>query len=181
MGRAPIGFSSPTLTMLTQKQSPAFVVHYPPTRPTLAIPSVILYGSIDKAVNWQNDMASSLSDLPIAILNPSREDWDSSWDEDISFPKFKEQVEWEMDYAQQADVIAFYYGPATDAPISLLELGMYAGTGKVVVCCHPDYKKKGNVQMVCHRYGIPLVYELDGLKELVRERLEKALGSVSAT
>lgn len=168
-------------TMLTQKQSSTFVVHYPPARPTLDIPSVILYGSIDKAVNWQNEIAKSLSDLPIAILNPSREDWDSSWVEDISFPKFKEQVEWEMDYAQQADVIAFYYGPATDAPISLLELGMYAGTGKVVVCCHPNYKKKGNVQIVCDRYGISLVYALDGLEDLVRERLEKKLESVSNT
>jgi hypothetical protein len=167
--------------MLTQKQSSTFVVHYPPARPTVEIPSVILYGSIDRNVNWQNALASQLSDLPIAVLNPSRDDWNSSWVEDISFPKFKEQVEWEMDYAQQADVIAFYYGPATEAPISLLELGMYAGSGKVVVCCHPEYKKKGNVQIVCARYGIPLTYELDKLEELVRKRLERKLESVNAT
>lgn len=166
--------------MLSQKQSSTFAVHYPPARPNVEIPSVILYGSIDRNVNWQNALASHLSDLPIAVLNPSRDDWDSSWIEDISNPKFKEQVEWEMDYAQQADVIAFYYGPATDAPISLLELGMYAGTGKVVVCCHPEYKKKGNVQIVCERYCIPLTYDLDKLEELVRERLERKLESVHA-
>jgi hypothetical protein len=167
--------------MSTQKKSDAFVVHYPPTRPAINVPSVILYGSIDKTFNWQDELASSLSDLPIAVLNPSRADWDSSWVEDITFPKFKEQVEWEMDFAQKADVIAFNFRPGSEAPISLLELGMYAATGKVVVCCHPEYKKKGNVQIVCERYKIPLTYDMNEFKMFVRQRLEEAVKRVSTT
>lgn len=158
--------------------SPDFVVYKPPHRPTVDRPSVILYGSIsqDADVNWRTELASALSDLPIAILNPHRDDWDSSWVEDISFPKFKEQTEWEMDYAKVADVIAFHLGQDTLAPISLLELGMYAGSGKAVVCCHPKFKKRGNVQMVCARYGIQLMDELDELKEEVRRRFVDKLG-----
>lgn len=72
-----------------------------------------------------------------------------------------------MDYANVADVIAFHFGPDTDAPISLLELGMYITTGKVIVHCDPGFKKKGNVQVVCARHGIPLVYEMERLKEMI--------------
>jgi hypothetical protein len=167
---------------MPSEQSPGFVIYKPPFRPQVQKPSVILYGNIEKGeLNWRDKLASSLSDLPVAVLNPHCDDWDETWIEDISFPEFKEQVEWEMDYAQVADVIAFRFGPETEAPISLLELGMYAGTGKVVVCCHPEYKKKGNVQMVCLRYSIPLFSELDGLKEQVREILTARLESRGST
>lgn len=151
------------------------VIHKPPTRPTIDRPSVILYGAIqsDPAKDWQTSLAASISDLPIDILNPRRDDWDSSWIEDISFPKFKEQVEWEMDYAKVADVIIFYFASGTLTPITLLELGMYAGSGKAIVCCPEGFYKRGNVQMVCLRYGIELLGSLAELQEKVREKLTK--------
>ncbi|KAF2190678.1 hypothetical protein K469DRAFT_721577 [Zopfia rhizophila CBS 207.26] len=162
---------------MSPESSPEFVIHKPPFRHTVDKPSVILYGSIEKntSVNWQTELGSSLSHLPVAILNPHRDDWDSTWIEDISFPKFKEQVEWEMDYAKVADVIVLYFAPGTLAPVSLLELGMYAGTGKVIACCPPGFHKRGNVQIVAQRYGIPLVEGLNELKEQVRRRLEEKL------
>ncbi|KAH7116761.1 hypothetical protein B0J11DRAFT_494169 [Dendryphion nanum] len=161
--------------------SPDFIIYEPPAVPTVDKPSVILYGSIEsnKAGRWQTQLSLSLSDLPVAILNPLRDDWDSSWIEDISFPKFKEQVEWEMNHATVADVIVFYFAPGTLTPITLLELGMYAGTGKAVICCPPGFYKRGNVQMISLRYGIPLFETLDGLKKEVRERLHKKLQSNS--
>ncbi|CAO2651163.1 Nn.00g094600.m01.CDS01 [Neocucurbitaria sp. VM-36] len=158
------------------------IIHKPPARPNVDRPSVILYGAIqgDPAKDWQTSLASSLSDLPVAILNPRRDDWDSSWVEDITFPKFKEQVEWEMDYAQVADVIVFYFPPGTLTPITLLELGMYAGTGKAIVCCPEGFYKRGNVQMVCLRYGIDLLSTLEELNVRVRATLTKKLAD-SAT
>lgn len=156
-------------------QSPDFVVYKPPVRPTVDRPSVILYGSIEP-LDWQTSLASSLADLPVAILNPRRDDWDSTWVEDISFPKFKEQVEWEMDYAKVADVIVFYFAPTTLTPVTLLELGMYAGSGKTVVCCPLGFYKRGNVQIVCLRYGITLLESLNELEGEVRRRLVEKIG-----
>jgi hypothetical protein len=152
-------------------------IHKPPIRPQVTTPSVILYGAIqpDPTKDWQTSLSASLSDLPIAILNPRRDDWDSSWVEDISFPKFKEQVEWEMDYAQVADVIAFYFAPEALTPVTLLELGMYAGTKKAVVCCPEGFYKRGNVQIVCQRYGIQLLGSLEELEKSVRARLVEKL------
>ncbi|KAF1359931.1 hypothetical protein EJ07DRAFT_165589 [Lizonia empirigonia] len=148
-------------------------VYKPPTRPTIDRPSVILYGSIesDPAKDWQTSLATSLSDLPVAIINPRCDAWDSTWVEDISDPRFKEQVEWEMDHARVADVIAFYFKPGTLTPITLLELGMYAGTGKALVCCPEGFYKKGNVQIVCARYGVELLETLAELEQAIRKRL----------
>ncbi|KAF2851015.1 amidase [Plenodomus tracheiphilus IPT5] len=152
---------------MSQLFTPQVIVYKPPVRPQVDRPSVILYGAIlsDPDKDWQTHLAASLSDLPIAILNPRRDEWDSSWSEDIASPKFKEQVEWEMDYAQVADVIVFYFAPGTLTPVSLLELGMYAGTGKAIVCCPKGFYKRGYVQMVCSRYGIGLLESLDELSQ----------------
>jgi hypothetical protein len=69
-----------------------------------------------------------------------------------------------------------YFQPEGKAPISLLELGLYAKGGKMVVCCPKGYWRRGNVQIVCQRYGVLLV---ETLGELVREvvgRLERLEG-----
>lgn len=76
-----------------------------------------------------------------------------------------------MDHAKVADVVAFYFKPGTLTPITLLELGMYAGSGKAVVCCPEGFYKRGNVQIVCQRYNIELLGDLDGLKQAVRLKL----------
>jgi hypothetical protein len=151
-------------------------VHKPPVKAQATRPSVIFYGAIQSEPAWQTNLASSLSDLPVDILDPRRDDWDSSWVEDISFPKFKEQVEWEMDGAKIADVVVFYFPPGALTPVALLELGMYAASGKVIVCCPDGFYKKGNVQMVCLRYGIELLETLGELNERVRARLREKLG-----
>jgi hypothetical protein len=163
--------SSPTLKA---------TVHKPPVRPTITRPSVIFYGAIQREPAWQTHLAASLADLPIDILDPRRDDWDRTWVEDISFPKFKEQVEWEMDYAQVADVVVFYFAPEALTPITLLELGMYAGTGKAVVCCPQGFYKRGNVQIVCQRYGIDIVEDLEKLEKVARAKLVEKVGGVAA-
>jgi hypothetical protein len=162
------------MSQISESTSKA-VVHKPPIRPQVTRPSVILYGAIQPEPAWQTSLAASLSDLPVDILDPRRDDWDSSWVEDIAFPKFKEQVEWEMDYAKVANVIVFYFPSGALTPVTLLELGMYAASGKVVVCCPKGFYKRGNVQMVCLRYGIEMHESLDELAKEVRARLEDQL------
>lgn len=149
----------------------------PPDWPIIKTVSIFFAGSIEmgKAIDWQSDLTMALSDLPITILNPRRDDWDSSWVQDIENAQFKEQVDWEMDHLIKADVIALFLQPETLSPISLLELGMHAGSGKMVVCCHQGFWRRGNVQIVCHRYGIPLVDTSKELAAKARAMLEKKI------
>lgn len=137
--------------------------------------SVFLSGSIDQGrATWQSRLSNALSPLPITILNPHRPDWDSTWVQDISDPRFREQVEWELDMMGRADVIAMYFSPDSQAPITLLELGLFSRSGKVIVACPEGYWRRGNVQVVCKRFGIELLGSLEELQTAVEERLGAA-------
>jgi len=144
-------------------------------------PLLFLSGSISLTTpTWQESLIASLSDTPtpITILNPHRPDWDGSWRESLDFPPFVEQVNWELDGLENADVVAMYFGAHAKAPISLLELGITMGNvrragKKVVICCPEGYWKRGNVQIVAARAGVEVVGTVEELvvkvSGLVRE------------
>ncbi|KAJ7854444.1 hypothetical protein B0H13DRAFT_1642435, partial [Mycena leptocephala] len=133
-------------------------------------------GSIEMGAvwDWQTALTAKLTHLPITILNPHRDAWarDGSWEQDISNPMFKEQIDWELDSQDRADVIAIFFHPDTKAPIYLLELGLYAPSGKMVVCCPEGFYWRGNVQIVCNRFGIELVDTMEQLTDRVIKKLE---------
>jgi hypothetical protein len=85
-----------------------------------------------------------------------------------------EQVEWELAGLEQASLIAMYFEPSTQAPITLLELGLFAQSGRLVVCCPPGFWRRGNIEIVCARYQVPQVADLAGLAEVIRERIGQA-------
>ena len=110
---------------------------------------------MNTAERWQDALIKLFSDVDIVILNPRRDDWDSSWVQDMSNKKFRQQVEWELSAMEQANTIAFYFDPSTKSPITLLELGLWARSRKVIVCCPEGFWRKGNVDIVCAYYQIP--------------------------
>lgn len=143
------------------------VVLKPPTAlpATKTMPTIFLAGSIDmgSAIDWQAEIERQLANADLLLLNPRRDAWDSSWAQTIENPLFRGQVEWELDGLACADLIVIYFAPQTQAPISLLELGLFASSGKVVVCCPEGFWRKGNVDIICARYQIPQVASLDEL------------------
>ena len=123
------------------------------------------------AENWQERLERELANLEIDVLNPRRDDWDASWVQSIENPQFREQVEWELYGLDHADLIALYFAPDTKSPISLLELGLFAASRKLVVCCPEGFWRRGNVEIVCNRYGIPLVASIDALIETIKRQI----------
>lgn len=129
-----------------------------PSRPALER-RIFLAGSIEmgKAEQWQQRIASAMSDAGnVVILNPRRDDWDESWEQRADDPRFFEQVSWELDMLEAADLVIMYLAPGTKSPVSLLELGLCARSGKLRVCCPAAFWHRGNVEMVCMRHRIPL-------------------------
>jgi len=128
--------------------------------------AVFLAGSIEmgKAEDWQQKLEIYFEQLDdYTVLNPRRDDWDSSWKQSIDNPLFKEQVSWELEGLEKATAIIMYLSPETKAPISLLELGLHADSKKMLVCCPQGYWRKGNVEIVCERYSIPFYEQMDQL------------------
>lgn len=151
-------------------------VHKPPGPPALTPGSrcVFLAGSIDMGFseNWQARAAEALADRPVDLLDPRRDAWDSSWRQSIEHPEFRGQVEWELDGLERADVIAMWFAAGSKSPITLLELGLFARTGKVIVGCPDGFWRRGNIEVVCARFAVPLVATWDDFIAGVRARLE---------
>ena len=123
-----------------------------------------------KAENWQQRVERELQGFSdITIYNPRRDDWDSSWVQDISDPQFKEQVTWELEHLESANLVVFYFDPTGPAPITLLELGLFGLTepGRTIVCCPEGYWRRGNVQVVCDRYKVPVVDNIDEFRKII--------------
>jgi len=129
---------------------------------------VFLAGSIEmgKAEDWQAAVGVYFSTMDAyTLLNPRRDDWDASWEQKFEESNFNQQVSWELNGLDRADKIILYLVPDTKSPISLLELGLYATSGKILVCCPDGFWRKGNVEIVCEKYGIPLYENLEELLE----------------
>ena len=135
--------------------------------------NVFLAGSIEMGVaeKWQEKVIAALSDRPIRFLNPRREDWDSSWKQDIENENFVEQVMWELESLEMAHIIIMYFDPNTKSPISLLELGLHAKEQKLIVLCPEGFWRKGNVDVVCEYYGINQVDTFDELIAFIRANI----------
>ena len=131
--------------------------------------SVFIAGSIELGIaeNWQTILEQGLSHTGIIIFNPRRDNWESSWIQRRDNSQFREQVEWELNAMEMANVIAMYLEPGTKSPVSMLELGLYARSGKMIVCCPDGFWRKGNVDIVCAKYGIEQVETLNDLVERV--------------
>jgi hypothetical protein len=127
---------------------------------------VFLAGSIEmgKAEQWQERIVKALSGAgDLIVLNPRRDDWDDNWEQRADNPRFFEQVSWELDMLEAADIVIMYLAPGTKSPVSLLELGLCARSGKLKVCCPQGFWRRGNVEVVCQRNRIPLFDTLDDL------------------
>lgn len=128
-------------------------------------PAVFLAGSIDmgNAEDWQTAVTNHFTDTNINIYNPRRNDWDSNWEQKIENPQFNQQVNWELNAMEKANVIIMNFLPGSQSPITLLEMGLHAAGKKLLVCCPDAFYRSGNVHIVCHNYNIPLFKNINEL------------------
>jgi hypothetical protein len=135
--------------------------------------SVFLAGSIEmgEAIDWQTEIANKCEEADtnktITLFNPRRDDWDSSWEQTIENDNFRGQVEWELDSMEKADKIVVYFDKDTKSPITLLEVGLHGKSDKMCVCCPEGFYRKGNIDIVCKKYNIPMVDDIDGLVKFI--------------
>jgi hypothetical protein len=138
--------------------------------------SIFLAGTIDNGagVDWQKQFIEEIREFEeatprplnkhnVVLLNPRRDNWVSTVTQRKSDPMFREQVEWELDAQEKCSLIIMYFAPKSKSPITLMELGLFAGIKNVIVGCPDDFWRKGNVEMVCERADVPLVSSLDFL------------------
>lgn len=133
--------------------------------------SVFLAGSIEmgSASPWQETLQEAILgwDESVTVLNPRRDDWDSTWDQSISNPNFLEQVQWEQRGLYEADIVFFHFDPDTKSPVTLMELGQVlanrtnAAARSVVIVCPRGFWRRGNVEIVAMNHRVRVLDSLE--------------------
>lgn len=124
---------------------------------------IFLAGSIENgaAENWQEEVTEVLqkrwsrSNYQDVILNPRRDDWNPQLKQSIYEPEFERQVKWELNGLEMANIVIFYFASNTKSPITLMELGLVSAlkNKSVWVYCAPDFWRRGNIEVMCEKYG----------------------------
>ena len=119
---------------------------------------IFLAGTIDmgNSEDWQEEVGYQVIQRSITqgngihyIYNPRRIEGFKNEDQE-------EQIQWELDHLDKADTILMNLLPSSRSPISLLELGLYAKSGKLIVVCPKEFYRYSNVRIICEKYKIPL-------------------------
>lgn len=126
-----------------------------------------------RAENWQHILENELIEEDLVVFNPRREDWNKDWKPVSSDTNFRGQVEWELKALERADVIIMYFSPDSQSPISLLELGLYARSDKLMVVCSEGFWRKGNVDILCEKYNIKMYDSMESLIAALMKRINK--------
>lgn len=138
--------------------------------------SIFLAGSIEMglAEDWQTKTSELFKDTDVTFFNPRRDGWDSSWTQERINKEFAHQVNWEMDSLEECDIIFMNIIPGTKSPITLLELGLHANSKKIIVCCPDGFWRKGNVEIVCSRFNIPLYNNFEEAIEKLKDMIKNS-------
>lgn len=145
---------------------------------------LFLAGTIDagNSNNWQKDYIQQMTQLAfdvsccrsdekgydadkdvILIYNPRRE----KYPEDNSY-ELEYQIQWELDSLELCDSIYMNILPDSKSPITLMELGLYARSGKLKVVCPKEFYRYENVKQVCKKYHIPFKNSHDDLRWITK-------------
>jgi len=115
-----------------------------------------LAGSIDytSVKPWRSLIVQN-NTQQIHFLDPTNAKHDQLTDKAM-----KNHILWELNALEFADKIILNLLPEATSPISLVELGLYTKSGKLIVICPDSFYKSRYVHMLCEKYDVPLYKNL---------------------
>ncbi|WP_298900513.1 nucleoside 2-deoxyribosyltransferase domain-containing protein [uncultured Psychroserpens sp.] len=116
-----------------------------------------LAGSID--YNASNPWRESLikkAKASIHFFDPTRRDHDS-----LSHAEMQNHIHWELEALELSDTIVLHFLRTAKSPISLVELGLYARSGKLIVVCPNTFYQRRYIEVLCKKYSIVLCNSLN--------------------
>lgn len=121
--------------------------------------SIFFAGTIDNgdSINWQEELSKLLEQLNVNIYSPRC----LNWNPNCTKNEIVNQIKWEQKHLDNSDMIIMVLLDNSKSPISLLELGLYAKSKKIIVFCTDKFYRYDNVQLTCEKYNIPLINSTD--------------------
>lgn len=123
--------------------------------------TIFLAGTIDmgNSADWQAALVKTFSSNEgrYILYNPRRSSFTNTPEE------MEYQVNWELDHLEKSDTIIMNILGSSKSPVTLLEMGLFMRSGKLLVACEPDYYRYSNVRITCAKYNVPLYNSLTTL------------------
>ncbi len=128
---------------------------------------IFLGGTIDsgKSEDWQKKICKKYAnDKQIIVFNPRRPEWPSDSDHN----EVIRQIKWEHKRMDESDYIVMNILPDSKSPISLMEIGMYCHSNKLLVFCTDKFYRYDNVKVVCEKYDIKL-FNTNKIEDIINQ------------
>jgi hypothetical protein len=131
---------------------------------------LFLAGGITNCPLWQDELVELIKGADIlTVYNPRRKNFP------IHDPKAaEEQITWEHNHMESADIISFWFSKGSLNPIVLLELGKYALATKVFIGIDPGYERTQDViiQTKLSRPDVRIVYSIIDLAAQILQSVD---------
>jgi hypothetical protein len=104
--------------------------------------SLFLAGGITNCPDWQKEVIEKLKGYKVVIFNPRRDNFP------IGDPAAaEEQIKWEFEHLQDANMVLFWFSRGSDNPIVLFEYGRhgFTATRASFVGVDPEYSRRNDV------------------------------------
>ena len=138
--------------------------------------SIFVAGSSIGSRDWRNPVCRELGKI-MHVFNPSRDSFSYKNPEEIEI-KTEIQTEWEYYYLHKVKNVLFWFDDETLAPIALFELGaaLERNNQNLYIGCHPDYKRRYDVQYQVSKFGHYIQYTIEDLIDSVETSVEIKYG-----
>ena len=111
--------------------------------------------AVDSRFNWR-DVVADYYQEEYHLIDPTNPGHDN-----LSDKAMREHIKWEFLGLKQADYIILNFLSDALSPISLVELGMYVMTNKLIVVCPKDFYKWRYIDTLCKEYNTPIFTQLE--------------------
>lgn len=119
-------------------------------------PCIFLAGAIDMgaAVDWQAYVIEQLRDKHCTLFNPRRAT-------PFTPEMLDEQILWELDALEAADVVFMWFPRDSKAPVAMFESGLYLQSGKLLLGAEDGFYRRRNLELTAQYFNRRIYDSLD--------------------
>ena len=119
--------------------------------------SIFLAGSMDTQLshNWRKQVMDAYLG-GYNFFDPTNSNYKK-----LNAFDMKLHIQWELDALAMSDKILLNFLPDALSPISLVELGLYVASNKLIVVCPKEFYKSSYVHALCEKYSTPMFNKIN--------------------
>lgn len=128
---------------------------------------IFLAGSMDinQPYTWRKNVIKTLNSKA-CFLDPTRLDHNT-----MNNIEMENHINWELEALALSDIVFLNFLPTSQSPISLIELGMYVKSTKLLVNCPDQFYQSRYIKALCKKYKVPIYPSLNESLQYLKNML----------